>query len=83
MQRTQMYLDESLRRDLISLAKREKKSMAELARDILKEGVKKKKNVDTSGMAVMLSLLEIKAKGGPRDLAKNLDHYLYGGPKKK
>lgn len=78
-----MYLDQSLRQDLITLAKKEKKSMAEVARDILKEGVEKKKTVDTSGMQTMLNLLNMKAKGGPSDLSKNIDHYIYGGPKKK
>ncbi|MBA3724537.1 MAG: ribbon-helix-helix protein, CopG family [Candidatus Levybacteria bacterium] len=84
MQRTQMYLDEKLRKDLKALAKREDKSMAEVARDILQEGVEKKRSsVDNSGIKIMLSLLDIKAKGGPKDLAVNHDHYLYGGPKKK
>lgn len=78
-----MYLDQSLRRDLIALAKKENKSMAEIARDILKEGVKKKKNVDTSGIEVMIALSKLRFKGGPKDLSKNIDHYLYGGPKKK
>ncbi len=83
MQRTQMYLDDKLRRDLNALAKKEKKSMAQVARDILKEGVEKKKNIDTSGMQVMIALSKMRLKGGPRDLSKNIDHYLYGGPKKK
>lgn len=78
-----MYLDQSLRRDLIALAKREKKSMAEVARVILKEGVERKKKIDTSGISVMEKLMNLNLKGGPRDLSKNIDHYLYGGPKKK
>ena len=78
-----MYLDDKLRKDLIALAKQEKKSMAQVARDILKEGVEKKKNIDTSGMEVMIALSKLNLKGGPKDLSKNIDHYLYGGPKKK
>ncbi len=83
MQRTQIYLDDTLRKDLIALAKREDTSMAKVARDILEEGVIKRKNVDTSGMQVMRNLFNLKLKGGPDDLAVNLDHYLYGGSKKK
>jgi len=83
MQRTQMYLDDKLRKDLIALAKREDTSMAKIARDILKEGVKRKKKIDTSGIAVMENLMNLNLKGGPKDLSKNIDHYLYGGPKKK
>ncbi len=78
-----MYLDDKLRKDLIALAKREDTSMAKIARDILKEGVKRKKKIDTSGIAVMENLMNLNLKGGPKDLSKNIDHYLYGGPKKK
>ena len=78
-----MYLDDGLRKDLIALAKQEKKSMAEVARDILKAGVEKKKKIDTSGMQVMIALSKLNLEGGPKDLSKNIDHYLYGGPKKK
>ncbi len=38
---------------------------------------------DKNGKKALLSLLQIKAKGGPKDLSKNLDHYLYGSPKRK
>lgn len=37
--------------------------------------------VDDSGRDVMQALTELQAQGGPRDLSKNIDHYLYGGKK--
>lgn len=82
MIRTQIYLDDAIHKDLTLLAKQEKESMAKIARDILKEGVAKRKGLDTSGKEVLKRLLSIQATGGPADLSGNLDHYLYGGQKK-
>ncbi len=82
MIRTQIYLDEDIHKDLTFLARREKESMAKLARDILKEGIQRRKKLDKSGKEVLKKLLAMKIKGGPSDLSSNLDHYLYGGPKK-
>jgi hypothetical protein len=83
MIRTQVYLDDQIHRDLIHLAQRENKSMAEVTRDILKEGIQKKKTVDTSGKGAMLAIANIKAKSDDPYLSENIDHYLYGAPKKK
>lgn len=82
MIRTQIYLDEDIHKDISLLARKGKVSMAKIARDILKEGVLKRKNLDKSGKEVLKKLLEIGATGGPSDLSANLDHYLYGTPKK-
>jgi hypothetical protein len=43
MIRTQVYIEEQTHKDLVRLAEREKKSMAEVTRDILNEGIKKEK----------------------------------------
>lgn len=83
MIRTQMYLDEDIHKDLTHLARRERKSMAEVTRVILKEGIKKRKNVDRSGVKTLLAIANI---GGTSDdpyLSENIDHYLYGAPKRK
>lgn len=82
MIRTQIYLDEDIHKDLSHLARQEKESMAKVARDLLKEGIQKRKQLDKSGKEVLKKLLAMKVSGGPTDLSKNLDHYLYGGPKK-
>lgn len=77
MIRTQIYLDKDIHEDLTALAKKERESMAKIARDILKEGLQKRKSLDKSGKKVLKKLIGIKAKGGPSDLSENLDHYLY------
>lgn len=82
MIRTQIYLDKDLHRDLSVLAKQERESMAKVARDILKDGIQKRKRLDKSGKGVLKKLLAIQATGGPFDLSKNVDHYLYGAHKK-
>lgn len=82
MIRTQIYLDEDIHKDLNILAKQQKESMAKIVRDILKEGVRKKRRLDRSGKEVLKKLLEMKISGGPSDLSENLDHYLYGSSKK-
>lgn len=82
MIRTQIYLDNDIHRDLTVLAKHEKESMAKIARDILREGLAKRKRIDKSGKEVLKKLLSIQATGGPLDLSANIDYYLYSGPKK-
>ena len=76
-----MYLEEQIYKDLTIMAKREKKSMAGVTREILKEGIQKRKEVDTSGKQVLQNLLNMRVTGGPRDLSLNHDSYLYGGKK--
>lgn len=65
------------------LAKQRNLPMAEFVRSFVKEGLKKEKNLDRTGRGAMMALSQMKLKGGERDLSLNLDHYLYGAPKKK
>lgn len=83
MIRTQIYLPDDIHSQLIQLARAKSTSMAEVTRNFIEKGLKLSKDVDTSGKTVMRKLLNMKIKGGPRDLSTNLDYYLYGGPKKK
>lgn len=83
MIRTQIYLPEKQYKELIQIAKRENTSMAQVIRLYIKTGLRKEETVDKSGREVMLSLIGIAKGKGPKDLSTNLDHYLYGGPKKK
>jgi len=84
MIRTQVYLEDQIHKDLIRLAQQESKSMAEVTRDILKEGIAKRKSIDTSGKNVLLAIANLKFTGGDDPyLSENIDHYLYGAPKKK
>ena len=64
MIRTQVYLDDQIHKDLIRLAQQENKSMAEVTRDILKEGITKKKTIDTSGKTTLQKLFAIQAIDG-------------------
>lgn len=83
MVRTQIYIPEDMHSKLMQLAKAKSLSMAQIARNFIEKGLKTSQNTDTSGVMVMRKLLKMKIKGGPKDLSTNLDHYLYGGPKKK
>lgn len=56
--------------------------MAQVAREILRQGVEAKKHIDQSGKNALQSIAQLNLTGGPKDLSKNLDYYLYGTPKK-
>jgi len=79
MIRTQVYLPKDLYRHIDLVAKREKKAKAQVIRDTLEEGLKKKKTSKNAGHV----LLEIAAMAktynwkGPKDLSTNIDKYLY------
>jgi predicted DNA-binding protein len=83
MIRTQIYLPEETHKELTSLAEVKRQPMAQIVRDFIEDGVKRVKEIDNTGITAIENLLKIKATGGPKDLSTNLDHYLYGGPKKK
>ncbi|MBI2426315.1 MAG: hypothetical protein HYV34_00550 [Candidatus Kerfeldbacteria bacterium] len=83
MIRTQIYLPQDLHRQLTTLARGRNTSLAGVIRNFVQHGLQQELDVDHTGKKALLSLLEIKAKGGPKDLSTNLDHYLYGGPKRK
>lgn len=83
MIRTQVYLEEQIHRDLMHLAQQEEKSMAEVTRDILREGIKKRKTEDTSGIKNLLAIAKMGLVSDDPYLSENIDHYLYGAPKKK
>ena len=56
MIRTQVYLENQTHKDLLLLAQMEHKPMAEVTRDILREGIQKRKTVDTTGVKAMLAI---------------------------
>jgi hypothetical protein len=49
----------------------------------LKEGIKKRKTVDISGVNTLLALANIGGKSDDPYLSENIDHYLYGAPKRR
>jgi predicted DNA-binding protein len=83
MIRTQIYIPETTHKELARLAEAKRQSMAQVVRELIEEGVQKVKHTDYSGKATLMALVNLKLTGGPQDLSHNLDHYLYGGPKKE
>lgn len=77
MLRTQIYLPEDFHSQLTTLASRLNISMAEVIRMILKNGLEKKEEILKPGNDLW-KLADLKIRGGPKDLAKNFDYYLYG-----
>lgn len=97
LQRTQILLDEETKRDLEYLSEVKNQSISKLVRTFLakkvkiekrkekKKGVKKLSGVETLlKMAESAEMLAKKYKiTGPKDVSINIDHYLYGAPKRK
>ena len=83
MIRTQIYIPEAIHSQLIQLAKAKSSSMAEITRKFIENGLKESKNIDRSGKSVMRAIANMNIKKGPKDLSANIDHYLYGAPKKR
>lgn len=76
MIRTQIYIPEDIHQATKFLAQEQRKSMAELLRSFITVGIieeKKKK----SKQRPLSSLAKLGIKGGPKDLSKNIDKYLY------
>lgn len=81
MLRTQVYLLEEMHRDLMLLAKSTGVNFSSLIREGVEEVlIKRKKSAVHKGMAFK-NLLGAGSKNGPKNLAKNIDHYLYGQKK--
>lgn len=77
MIRTQVYLPKSLYQHIDLVAKKEKKAKAQVIREVLEDGVKRKQN--NSGR-VLLEIATMAKKykwKGPKDLSRNIDKYLY------
>lgn len=81
MIRTQIYIPETLHERSKTMARNKKQSLANLYREFIASGlnVAEKKQGGNS----LDSLIKLNLKGGPKDLSKNIDHYLYGAPKKR
>lgn len=80
MIRTQMYLPKELYQSVSLVAKREKKTKAEVIRKALEEGLKKTSRTKNAG-DVLLEIARVAEKlnaKGPKDLSQNIDKYLYG-----
>lgn len=77
MIRTQIYIPKYTHERLLQIARARKEAVAKLVRDFIEAGLEKTP-LDSSGKQALKALGQLKLKGGPKDLSKNLDHYLYG-----
>lgn len=75
MIRTQIYVPEPVHQAAKIIAQRQKKSLAELLRRFIIEGLQKeKKKLKPKSLA---SLTKLNITGGPKDLSSKMDKYLY------
>lgn len=75
MIRTQVYLPKELYQNINLLAEKENKAKAELIRELLIEGLRKKQ--DLGGTSTLLKIAHKASKGAPSDLSSKIDKYLY------
>lgn len=74
MLRTQIFLPEDLYQKLLSLKKVRDISIGKIIREVLKKNlVEEEKNIGND----LLELAKLKIRGGPKDLSKRINHYLY------
>ncbi|OGM12121.1 hypothetical protein A2Z22_03460 [Candidatus Woesebacteria bacterium RBG_16_34_12] len=79
MIRTQVYLPEDLYNELKLLASTGKKTFSQLIREGVEVVVKRKKKRKKKFGEGFIGAI----KGGPKDLSKNIDYYLYVEPYEK
>ncbi|MFB6182037.1 MAG: ribbon-helix-helix protein, CopG family [Candidatus Magasanikbacteria bacterium] len=75
MKRTQLYIPENLHKKIKAEAREEGRSMSDLMREFLAEGLDNKKK--QKGQVDLTDLANLNLSGGPKDLSKNMDNYLY------
>lgn len=79
MIRTQIYLPKDLYQEVQLVARKESKKSAQLVRELLHEGLMRRKKKETIGEAFQ-KLIDVGKKlkmRGPKDLSTNHDKYLY------
>lgn len=77
MIRTQIYIPETLHERAKLLAKSKKQSLADIYRGFIANGLKTSENRGGD----LTSLAKLNIKGGPKNLSRDMDKYLYGGKK--
>jgi hypothetical protein len=75
MKRKQIYLTETLDREISILSKKVDKPKSEIIRDLLEAGLRRKTK---EAPANVLLKIAAKATAGPGNLSTNLNSYLYG-----
>ena len=77
MIRTQLYIPETLHQRAQSVARNKKQSLSNLYRGFITKGLKtyEKHGGDLTALA------KLNIKGGPKNLSRDIDRYLYGNKK--
>lgn len=86
MNRLHLYLTEELNRKIAIKARMTGKSKAEVAREALEEGLKKKPIDKSESVRALLRLSKLAENlpsnpSDPKDLSVNHDYYIWGGQK--
>ena len=87
MTRTQLYLPKSQQDALRALARKEHTTVSEIARRLLNAQLRlgkqaKRTDAHTESFFDFAKRVSKMGRRGPKDLSMNLDHYLYGTPKR-
>jgi len=77
MIRTQIYIPETLHQRAKNVARTKKQSLANLYRGFIANGLSVSKNRGGD----LTALVKLNLKGGPKNLSRDIDKYLYGGKK--
>lgn len=77
MIRTQIYIPETLHERAKTIARNKRQSLAHLYRSFIANGLQ----VSKSRGGDLTALAKLSIKGGPKDLSRDIDKYLYGGKK--
>jgi len=77
MIRAQLYIPETLHERAKSVARSKKQSLANLYRGFITKGLETSKNRGGD----LTSLVKLRLRGGPKNLSRDIDKYLYGDKK--
>lgn len=77
MIRTQIYIPETLHERAKNIARNKKQSLANLYRNFIASGLNASKNHGGD----LTALAKLNIKGGPKNLSRDIDKYLYGNKK--
>ncbi len=76
MRRKQIYLTDTLEREINILSRKQERPKSEVIRELLEIGLKKKETKEAP--SEILLKIAAKAAPGPGDLSTNFKRYLYG-----
>lgn len=75
MKRTQLYLDEKIHKELSTQAKKENRTISDLVRDFVDEGLVVKRAQNNPKALIKLAKFGFR---GPKNLSRDIDKVAYG-----